>query len=64
MERVVQNQILQKKIVDLVRTVKAASAIILQYNIHFENTDLYTVKERIDYHGSWIDQAAHVSYDC
>ena len=49
--------------VDLVRTVEMAGAIILQYDYWVENTDLYTVKEKKDYHGSWIDQASYFGYD-
>jgi len=35
-----------------------ASAITRRFDKTLENTDLYTVKEKIEYHGSRIDQAS------
>ena len=57
-------QILQKRTVALARIVKMASAITLRFDMRLKNTDLYTVKERIDYHGSRIDQASYTGNDC
>jgi len=56
-------QVLQKIPVVLALTVRMVDAIILQFDIQHENTDLYTDMKKRDYHGSRIDQAAHFGYD-
>ena len=53
----------QNQIVDHVHTAKMVGVIALQFDDKLENTDLYTVKELIDYHGSRIDQASYIGYD-
>lgn len=55
-----QDQIHQNQIVAHVLTVKMAGATNPQFDAKLENTDLYTVKEMIDYHGSRIDQASYI----
>ena len=42
----------QKKIVAPALSVSMVGATILQFDIQLENTDLYTVNEEIDNHGS------------
>jgi hypothetical protein len=54
----------QSPIVGPAHIVRMGNAIIHLFNIPLENTDLYTTKENIDNHGSWIDQASITSYDC